>query len=70
MGCQALRRGYGPYVVEGEAEEEGREVDHLVLVVHGIGEKLFANDDFQGMPSLKVAVDTMRKNTLAQQVCI
>lgn len=39
---QVLKRGYGEVVVEGEAEEGERVADHLVFVVHGIGEKIWS----------------------------
>ncbi len=64
--------GAPPAAVHGEDEEEDddmdREADHLVFVVHGIGEKLWSSGDFQGMLSLRSSVEQLRTNVLAQQV--
>ena len=45
-----LQRGHGNYTVEGEEEEEMLgPINHVVFVVHGIGENLFAKDSSQSM---------------------
>ena len=41
-----LQRGYGPYTVEGEEDENALgPIKHLVFVVHGIGEAMWSRED-------------------------
>jgi hypothetical protein len=49
-------------------DDVDREPDHLVFVVHGIGEKLWSSDKIQGMLSLRASVEQLRVNALAQRV--
>lgn len=51
-----------------EDDDVDREPDHLVFVVHGIGEKLWSSDKIQGMLSLRASVEQLRVNALAQRV--
>lgn len=45
-----LQRGYGSYIAEGEEEEEMLgPIDHVVFVVHGIGEAWFSKDKTTSM---------------------
>lgn len=64
-----LQRGYGAYSVEGEEEEETLgPVRHVVFVIHGIGEAMFARDDFKLAPSLLDIADSLRHNVQRRQV--
>lgn len=50
---QMLQRGYGPYTVEGEADEVALgPVTSLVFIIHGIGEKYFTRETQTHLPSL------------------
>lgn len=51
-----------------EDDDVDREPDHLVFVVHGIGEKLWSSDKIQGMLSLRASVEQLRVHALAQRV--
>lgn len=60
-----LQRGYGAYTLEGEDDEDQLgPVNHVVFVVHGIGEALFAKDDIKFALSMK---DEMTKFRLEMQ---
>jgi hypothetical protein len=50
MNAQVLQRGYGQYEVLGEETEMALgPVNHLVFVVHGIGEALFSKNESKSM---------------------
>ncbi|EWM26478.1 triglyceride lipase [Nannochloropsis gaditana] len=71
-GEAATKKGasLSPLEVDEQEEDDSmdREPDHLVFVVHGIGEKLWSSNSMQGMLSLRASVEQLRINALAQRV--
>ena len=61
-----LQRGHGSYVVEGEEEEEQLgPIQHVVFVVHGIGEAWFSKDKATSMVE---QMDTLRMTFQKRQI--
>lgn len=65
-----LQRGYSKYTVDGEEEELMLgPPNHLVFVIHGIGETMWsASANY--VPSLKGEVNKLRKNMQSEQVAL
>ena len=59
---QTLQRGYGEYKVVGEEIETqlGPNVQHLVFVVHGIGEAFISREDTMSLPSHRETIEQAR----------
>ena len=51
-------------------KERQKPVDHLCLVVHGIGETMFSKKRVSGVKSFKESVDAIRKLTTEQRIAI
>jgi hypothetical protein len=63
-----LQRGYGPYTVDGEEDEETLgPVRHLVFVIHGIGEAMWSREDV-GVSSHRTGINHQRAAIQQQQV--
>lgn len=64
---ELLQRGYSSYSVEGEEEELALgPVNHLVFVIHGIGETMWSSNT-NNIPSLKDEMTKLRKNIQSEQ---
>jgi hypothetical protein len=64
-----LQRGYGAYTLEGEEEEELLgPINHLVFVVHGIGEAMFSKDDVKFTLSMREEMTNFRLTMQKRQV--
>jgi len=64
-----LQRGYGAYTLEGEDDEEQLgPVNHIVFVVHGVGEALFAKDDVKFALSMKDEMTKFRLQIQKRQI--
>jgi hypothetical protein len=64
-----LQRGDGAYSLEGEDDEdELGPVNHVVFVVHGIGEALFAKDDMKFVLSMKDEMTRFRIQIQKRQI--
>jgi len=64
---ELLQRGYSSYTVEGEEEELALgPVNHLVFVIHGIGETMWSSNT-NNIPSLKDEMTKLRKNIQSEQ---
>jgi len=62
-----LQRGYGEYTVDGELEELSLSpVNHLVFVVHGIGEAMWSRSDMNTL-SFDQQVNNLRKEIYKRQ---
>jgi len=59
-GSMELHRGYTEYVIEGEEEEVALgAVNHLIFVIHGVGENVWSNENV-GIPGIADGVDYAR----------
>jgi hypothetical protein len=64
-----LQRGYGAYKIEGEEEEDLLgPVSHVVFVVHGIGEAMFAKEDVKFTLSMREEMTNFRLMMQKRQV--
>jgi len=63
-----VKRGFEIPMTNQERVRE-LEVDHLVIVIHGIGESIFSKGGF-GMKSLKDSLATIREITHEQRVAV